>query len=131
MAELVIEGSDLVVRLSRFEKVGALRGDVRVPLSSISDVGVAAESGRARRGLRARAPPCPACCTWATGGIAAVGTSSPSSLASQRYVSISRQMEATFACWSPYRTRSAQRSRSNRHGLPADRCIEDSPPVPT
>lgn len=53
MAELVIEGSDLVVRLSRFEKVGALRGDVRVPLSSISDVGVAAESGRARRGLRA------------------------------------------------------------------------------
>ena len=53
MAELLVEGSDLVVRLTGFEKVGALRGNVRVPLSSITDVGIEAESGRARRGLRA------------------------------------------------------------------------------
>ena len=49
----MVDGSDLVVRLSGFEKLGALRGDVRLPLSSITDVGVEAESGQARRGLRA------------------------------------------------------------------------------
>ena len=32
MAKLIVDGPDLVVRLSSLEKLGALRGDVRVPL---------------------------------------------------------------------------------------------------
>lgn len=35
MAELVTQAGDLVVRLTPLEKVGALRGDVRVPLVAI------------------------------------------------------------------------------------------------
>ena len=35
MARLIVEGSDLVVGLSWLEKLGAFRGDVRVPLSAV------------------------------------------------------------------------------------------------
>ena len=40
MARLVVEGLDLVVRLSRIEKVVALRGNIVVPLSAVEDTSV-------------------------------------------------------------------------------------------
>jgi len=40
VARLVVEASELIVRLSRLEKVLALRGDVAVPLSAVEDVSV-------------------------------------------------------------------------------------------
>src|ERR1700741_2690710 len=53
MAELRVEGSELVVELSELEKVGALRGDVRVPLSSVRAVRVAEDPRLELRGIRA------------------------------------------------------------------------------
>lgn len=53
MATLRIEDRELVVSLSRWEKAGALHGDVRVPLSSIDDVSVSAQPFGELRGLRA------------------------------------------------------------------------------
>jgi hypothetical protein len=53
MAELTIEGEDLVVRLSSLERLGAFRGDVRVPLSTVREVRVSAEPWAELRGLRA------------------------------------------------------------------------------
>jgi hypothetical protein len=38
MAELQVDGGDLLVRLSPLEKLGALRGDVRVPLAAVCDI---------------------------------------------------------------------------------------------
>lgn len=38
MADIVIEGEDLVVKLSPLEKLAAFRGDVRVPLNAVSGV---------------------------------------------------------------------------------------------
>ena len=35
MAELIVEGPELVVRLSWLEKLAALRGNVRVPLRAV------------------------------------------------------------------------------------------------
>ena len=49
MAELVVEGEQLVVRLSWWEKIAAAPGNVRVPLSSVSYAWVQA---RARGFLR-------------------------------------------------------------------------------
>ena len=49
MAELVVEGEQLVVRLSWWEKIAAAHGNVRVPLSSVSHARVQA---RARGFLR-------------------------------------------------------------------------------
>jgi hypothetical protein len=40
MATLVVDGGDLVVRLSPIEKLGAFRGDVRVPLTAIRFVSI-------------------------------------------------------------------------------------------
>ena len=40
MAELTRVGEDLVVKLSRLEKVEAGHGDVRVPISSVQEVTV-------------------------------------------------------------------------------------------
>jgi hypothetical protein len=40
MADISFEGSDLVLELSKMEKVEAVHGDVRVPLSSVRDVEV-------------------------------------------------------------------------------------------
>jgi hypothetical protein len=53
VAQLVIEGADLVVRLSLMEKLGAFHADVRVPLVSVRAVRVAADPWTELRGLRA------------------------------------------------------------------------------
>jgi uncharacterized protein len=53
VAQLVIEGSDLVVRLSLMEKVGAFHPDVRVPLATVRAVRVAVDPWTELRGLRA------------------------------------------------------------------------------
>jgi hypothetical protein len=53
VASLAPENDELVLRLSRREKLGALRGDVRVPLSSVERVSVSATPFRELRGLRA------------------------------------------------------------------------------
>lgn len=53
MAELRIDDADLVVHLSPLEKLGALRGDVRVPLSKITEVRVSDRPWSELRGIRA------------------------------------------------------------------------------
>jgi len=53
VAQLVIEGADLVVRLSLMEKLGAFHADVRVPLTTVRAVRVAADPWTELRGLRA------------------------------------------------------------------------------
>jgi hypothetical protein len=53
MAELHVEGGDLVVRLSPLEKLGALRGDVRVPLAAVRDVRSVDDPWGEVRGVRA------------------------------------------------------------------------------
>lgn len=53
MAELVTHAGDLVVRLTPLERLGALRGDVRVPLVAVRSVSVAARPWEALRGIRA------------------------------------------------------------------------------
>jgi hypothetical protein len=35
VAKLIVDGPDLVVQMSSLEKLGAFRGDVRVPLSTV------------------------------------------------------------------------------------------------
>jgi hypothetical protein len=50
---LAIEGLELVVHLSPVEKLAALRGDVRFPLSSVTDVVVEPNVWDALRGIRA------------------------------------------------------------------------------
>ena len=54
MPRLRIDGDDLVVTLSALEQLAAFRfGDVRVPLSSITDVAVEPDAWAALRGIRA------------------------------------------------------------------------------
>lgn len=53
MAELRIEGQDVVVRLTPLEKLGAVSGDVRIPRSAIGDVRVVQRPFEEVRGLRA------------------------------------------------------------------------------
>ena len=53
MAGLVVQGDELVVRMSPLEKLGAFRGDVRVPLTSIVRVHVATDPWPELRGIRA------------------------------------------------------------------------------
>ena len=53
MARLIIEGSDLVVGLSWLEKLGALRGNVRVPLHAVRDAEAEPDPWGALRGIRA------------------------------------------------------------------------------
>ena len=52
MADLVIDGDDLVVRLTPWQKVMAFHGDVRVPLSSVRRVDVPELTWMALRGWR-------------------------------------------------------------------------------
>jgi hypothetical protein len=52
MATLRIDGSELVVELSTLEKVGALSGGVRVPLSSVRGAHVTDKPYRELRGVR-------------------------------------------------------------------------------
>jgi hypothetical protein len=49
MAELAVEGGDLVLRLSAAEKVEAVHGDLRVPLSSVKRVEVIEDAHRSAR----------------------------------------------------------------------------------
>jgi hypothetical protein len=53
MARAGREGDELAVRLNDLEKAGALRGDVRVPMSSVRSVTVSTTPFRDLRGIRA------------------------------------------------------------------------------
>jgi len=53
MGRLVVEGEELVVRLSPLERLAAVRGDVRVPLCAVQEVDVEPRPWRALRGVRA------------------------------------------------------------------------------
>ena len=52
MAELAIEGDDLVVRLSTVEKLEAVHGEVRVPFASVKTVEVLDDTLGAIHGIR-------------------------------------------------------------------------------
>ena len=52
MAELIIEGDDLVVRLSKVEKLEAVHGEVRVPFASVKTVEVIDDAMDAIHGIR-------------------------------------------------------------------------------
>jgi hypothetical protein len=52
MAELIIEGEDLVVRLSTVERLEAVHGEVRVPFASIKTVEVLDDAMGAIHGIR-------------------------------------------------------------------------------
>lgn len=53
MATLVIDHGDLVLALSRREKLGGMHGDIRVPLSAIEEVTVTEQPFGELRGQRA------------------------------------------------------------------------------
>lgn len=53
MARLLLDDGDLVLRFSRMERLGALRGDLRAPLSAVEDVRVSSTPWRELRGVRA------------------------------------------------------------------------------
>jgi len=53
MADLVIEGSDLVVHLSTFEKAEAVHGNVTLPLSAVVSVEAVDDAWPHLRGMRA------------------------------------------------------------------------------
>jgi hypothetical protein len=53
MATLAVDGNDLVVRLSALEKIGALRGNIRVPLAAVRAVRVSDTPWSELRGIRA------------------------------------------------------------------------------
>ena len=53
MATIAVDGNDLVVRLSTLERIGALRGDIRLPLASVRVVRVSDTPGSELRGIRA------------------------------------------------------------------------------
>jgi hypothetical protein len=53
MAQLIVDGGDLLVRLSPLEKLGAFRGDVRVPLRVVRDLRAIDDLWPHLRGIRA------------------------------------------------------------------------------
>jgi hypothetical protein len=53
VAEVVVDDGEVVVRLSWLEKLGAFRGDVRVPVSSVEAARVVEDPWRELRGIRA------------------------------------------------------------------------------
>ncbi len=53
MARLLVDGDTLVVRLSLLERLGALRGDVRVPLRAMRGIRVSDRPWEELRGVRA------------------------------------------------------------------------------
>jgi hypothetical protein len=53
VADLRIEDDELVVHLSLLERLGAFRGDVRIPLSTMTAVRVSADPWSELRGIRA------------------------------------------------------------------------------
>jgi hypothetical protein len=52
MATLVVDGGDLVVRLSPLEKLGTFRGNVRIPLTAVQSAAVDPGAWRALLSLR-------------------------------------------------------------------------------
>lgn len=71
MATLSSEDGDLVLRLSRWETLGALHGDLRVPLGSVERVSVSPAPFRELRGMRMPGTGLPgvvALGTWRYGG---------------------------------------------------------------
>lgn len=66
MAHLEIEGDELVLSLSRLEKIEGFHGDIRVPLSSVREVRYVADTWPELRGIRAPGTGVP--------GVIAVGT---------------------------------------------------------
>lgn len=52
MPELTIDGSELVVRMSAWERMAAMRGDIRVPLSAVTAVAIEPRPWSALRGIR-------------------------------------------------------------------------------
>lgn len=59
MAKLEVSGDELVLRLSRWERLGALHGDVRVPRTSVRAVTASDQPWKTLRGLRAPGTGCP------------------------------------------------------------------------
>lgn len=53
MATLAVVGDILTVRLSPLERLGAMRGDVRVPLATVREVRVSEQPWTELRGIRA------------------------------------------------------------------------------
>lgn len=53
MATLLIDDGDLVLRLSRWEKLGGLHGDIRVPRDAVEDMHVSHKPFGDLRGIRA------------------------------------------------------------------------------
>ncbi len=53
MAELIVDGDELVVRLSGWERAAAFHGDVTVPLSAVRELSVEARPWAVLRGIRA------------------------------------------------------------------------------
>ena len=52
VAHFMVEGNELVVRLSMLEKLGALRGDVRLPIAAVRAVRVSERPWSELRGVR-------------------------------------------------------------------------------
>lgn len=52
MAEIIRVGDELTVHMSRWERIGSLHVDVRVPCSSVVDVRVVPDGLVARRGVK-------------------------------------------------------------------------------
>lgn len=53
MAELLVEGDQVVVHMGRWEQLAALRGDVQVPLAAVRSATLEPDPWGALRGLRA------------------------------------------------------------------------------
>ena len=53
MARLVVEGNDISVKLTPLERLGALRGNFRVPRSAVREVRVSDRPWSELRGIRA------------------------------------------------------------------------------
>ncbi|HBQ95348.1 MAG: hypothetical protein M1294_11905 [Firmicutes bacterium] len=52
MAELILDGSDLVLKLSTLEKMEGVHGDIRVPLSSVQSIAIVEDVIHAVHGLK-------------------------------------------------------------------------------
>ena len=66
MASLILDGADLIVKMSELEMVEALHSDVRVPLAAVQAVRVVDDAWPELRGIRAPGTGIP--------GVIAVGT---------------------------------------------------------
>ncbi len=53
MATIAPDGGDLVLALSRWERLGGLHGDIRVPLSAVDELAATERPFRELRGMRA------------------------------------------------------------------------------